>query len=150
MKIQEGEVFAIRTKIGFGFLQYIKLDQFGVEIIRILEAIKKDNQITQEEIDVPERFTVHFVVKTALRRKLIQRSGVFSIPSNYAVPQKGREPHNIRGQSLGWHIIDQKTLKRELKQQLSSEDLKLPPHGHPNDTLVREWLETNWRLENWK
>jgi hypothetical protein len=29
MKIQEGEVFAIQTKTGFGFLQYIKPDQFG-------------------------------------------------------------------------------------------------------------------------
>ena len=58
--------------------------------------------------------------------------------------------HNVKGQFLGWHIIDQKTLKRELKQELSAEDLKLPPHGHPNDTLLKEWLENDWRLENWK
>lgn len=43
MKIQEGEVFAIETRAGFGFLQYIKPDQFGVEIIRVLEPIKNAN-----------------------------------------------------------------------------------------------------------
>jgi len=150
MKIQEGEVFAIQTKLGFGFIQYIKPDQFGVEIVRVLEAIKNENQITQKEVDMPERFSVHFVVKAALRKKLITKTGVFNIPNDYSVPEKGREMHNVRGQFLGWHIVDQKTLKRELKQQLSSEDLKLPPHGHPNDTLLREWLENDWRLENWQ
>ena len=68
MKIQEGEVFAIQTKIGFGFLQYIIPDQFGVEIIRVLEAIKPNNEISQQEVDAPERYTVHFVIKAALRR----------------------------------------------------------------------------------
>ena len=150
MKIQEGEVFAIKTKLGFGFLQYIKQDQFGVEIIRVLEPIKEVNEIYQEEVNLPERYTVHFVVKAALNRKLIYRTGVFKIPDNYVIPSKGREPHNVRGEFLGWHITDQKTLKKELKKELSFEDLKLPPHGHPNDTLLREWLETNWRLENWK
>ena len=150
MKIQEGEVFAIKTKLGFGFLQYIKPDQFGVEIIRVLEPIKDVNEISQEEVNIPERYTVHFVVKAALRRKLIYRTDVFKIPDNYSIPAKGREPHNVRGEFLGWHITDQKTLKIELKKELSAEDLKLPPHGHPNDTLLREWLETNWRLENWK
>lgn len=56
----------------------------------------------------------------------------------------------VRGEFLGWYIVDTKTLKRELKQQLNAEDLKLPFHGHPNDTLLREYLESNWRLENWK
>ena len=149
MKINEGEVFAIETKVGFGFLQYIKPDQFGVEIIRVLEPIKNANEISQEEVNLPERYTVHFVVKAALRRKLIYRTGIFGIPHNYSVPQKSREMHIVRGQFLGWHIQDQRTLKLELKQELTSEDLKLPPSGHPNDTLLKEWLETNWRLENW-
>ncbi len=150
MKIQKGEVFAIHTKIGFGFLQFIEPDKLGVKIIRVLEPIKHVNEISQEEIDLPERYTVHFVVKAALRRKLIQRAGLFKIPSTYILPVKAREMHNVRGKFLGWFIIDKKTLIRELKQELSTEDLKLSPHGHPNDTLLKEWLENNWRLENWK
>jgi hypothetical protein len=150
MKIQEGEVFAIQTKIGFGFLQYIKPDQFGVEIIRVLEPIKQDNEISQQEVDAAERYTVHFVVKAALRRKLIYRTGIFTIPENFRIPERGREKQTVRGEFLGWHITDLKTLKIEKKKELSNEDLKLPPAGHPNDTLLREWLENNWRLENWK
>ena len=150
MKIQEGEVFAIQTKIGFGFLQYIKPDQFGTEIIRVLEPIKNVNEISQQEVEISERYTIHFVMKAALRRKLIIRTGLFKIPSNYLLPKKAREEHNVRGQFIGWHIIDKETLKRELKNELSKEDLKLPPHGHPNDTLLKEWLENNWKLEDWK
>lgn len=150
MKITLGEVFAIQTKIGFGFLQYVGVDQFGCQIVRILESIKPIDEITRVEVEMPERFTVHFVAKAALTRKIISRAGAFGIPKEYIIPKKGREPYNIRGEFLGWHIVDLQTLKRELKQQLSSDDLKLPPAGHPNDTLLKEWLEKNWRPENWK
>ena len=141
MKIHPGEVFAIRTKIGFGFFQFIKLDNLGIEIIRVLESIKQQNEISQEEVDIPERYTVHFVVKAALGKKLIEKTGIFKIPDFYKVPAKAREKHVIRGEFLGWHIVDQQTLKRQLKKELSVEDLKLSPHGHPNDTLLKEYLE---------
>jgi hypothetical protein len=150
MKIKDGEVFSIKTKVGCGFIQYIKTGHLGVELIRVLEPMKDINQISQDEVNLKERYSVHFVVKAALRKKLIERSGLFTIPSHYKVPTKARTEHNVRGEFLGWHIIDQKTLKRELKQELSSEDVLLSPHGHPNDTLLIEWLETDWRLKNWK
>lgn len=150
MKLTEGDVFVIPTNKGYGFLQYIKLDRFGVGIVRVLEPVKPANEITQEEVDIPERYTVHFAAGTALRRKIIFKSGIFKIPAYYNIPRKGREKHTIRGEFLGWHIQDLETLKLELKYELSPEDLKLPPSGHPNDTLLREWLENDWRLENWK
>lgn len=150
MKVVKGDVFSLDTKVGFGFLQYIEDDQFGVGVVRVLESIKPTNEVLQDDINFPERFTAHFVVTTAFKRKLIQRVGNFSVPENYKIPSKAREKHIIRGEFLGWHIIDTKTLKRELKQQLTAEELKIPFHGHPNDTLLREYLESNWRLENWK
>lgn len=150
MKIQEGEVFAIRTKIGFGFFQYVTTGDLGVEIIRVLEPIKETNKISQEEVNLKERYNVQFVVKAALRRKLIEQSGLFNIPDSYQIPTKARTEHKIRGEFLGWHIVDQKTLKRELKEELSPEDLLLSPHGSPDDMLLIEYLENNWRLENWK
>lgn len=150
MKIKEGEVFAIRTKIGYGFLQYVITSDLGVELIRVLESIKESNQISQDELDVKERYSVHFVVKAALKKKLIERTGLFTIPKNYKVPTKARTEHILRGESLGWHIVDQKTLQRELKKELDAEDILLSPHGNPNDTLLIEWLENDWRLENWK
>ena len=150
MKIVKGDVFSLETKIGYGFLQYIEDDQFGVGIVRVLEPIKAIPDAIQADVNIPERFTAHFVVRAALKRRLIHRVGNFSVPEHYIVPTKAREKHMVRGEFLGWHIVDTKTLKRELKQQLSEEDLKLPFHGHPNDTLLREYLESNWRLENWK
>jgi hypothetical protein len=150
MKITEGEVFAIKTKVGYGFLQYVTMGHLGIELIRVLEPIKETNSITQDEVNIKERYSVHFVVKTALRKKLIERSGLFTIPTYYHVPTKARTEHNIRGEFLGWHIVEQKTLKRELKSELSAEDILLSPHGNPNDTLLKEWLETDWRLENWR
>ena len=150
MKLREGEVFAIPINKGFGFLQYIKLDRFGVGIVRVLEPVKVINEISQEEVNMPERYTIHFVVGTALRRKIIFKIGLFEIPSLYSMPKKGREKHNIRGEFLGWHIQDLETLKVELKKELSPEELKLPPSGHPNDTLLKEWLENDWRLESWR
>lgn len=150
MTIEPGEVFTIKTNIGYGFLQFIQMSNLGIEIIRVLEPIKQKNQITQEEVNILERYSVQFVVKTALRRKLIERAGKFQIPNQYHVPIKGRTEHIIRGEFIGWHIVDQQTLKRELKTKLTNQDILLSPHGHPNDTLLREWLESNWRLENWK
>jgi hypothetical protein len=150
MKIQIGEVFAIKTKIGFGFIQYIETGNLGIEIIRVLEPIKKMNELSQVEIDIPERFTVQFVVKSALRKKIIERTGIFNIPGYYIIPVKARSKHTVRGEFLGWHIVDQLSLKRELKKELTDEELLLPPHGHPNDTLLIEYLESDWRVQNWK
>jgi hypothetical protein len=143
MKIKEGEVFAIRTKIGFGFFQYVTTSDLGVELIRVLEPIKEANEVSQDEVNLKERYSVHFVVKAALRKKLIERIGMFTIPSHYQIPSKARTEHKVKGDFLGWHIVDQKTLKRESKKELDVEDILLSPHGHPNDTLLIEWLESD-------
>ena len=150
MKIKEGDVFSIKTKIGNGFIQYITIGDLGVELVRVLEPVKHGYDITQEEVNLKERYSVYFVVKAAIKKKLIEYVGQFQIPPSYVVPTKARTKHIVRGDFLGWHIVDQKTLKRELKQELNSEDISLSPHGHPNDTLLIEWLENDWRLENWK
>lgn len=150
MKIKEGEVFTIKTKIGYGFFQYVETSHLGVELIRVLEPIKESAQISQDEVNLKERYSVHFVLKAALKRKLVARVGVYSLPGDYLVPTKARTEHSIRGEFLGWHIVDQTTLQRELKKDLTQDDILLSPHGHPNDTLLIEWLENDWRLEKWK
>jgi len=85
-----------------------------------------------------------------LRKNILLRTGIFKIPKNYKIPTKARTEHKIRGEFIGWHVVNQKTLKRELKNKLSPEELEMSPHGIPNDTLLIDWLESNWRLENWK
>jgi hypothetical protein len=148
MKIKEGEIFAIKTKVGYGFLQYVTTEANGVELIRILQPIKDTHQLYQNEVNLKERYSVHFVVKAALKRKIIERVGLFLIPSKYKIPTKARTEYIVRGEFLGWHIVDQITLKRELKQKLSADEILLSPHGITNDTLLIERLEFDWRIEN--
>lgn len=150
MKINQGDVFSIKTQMGFGFIQFIQVFEHGIELVRILEPIKEKAEISQNEVDGLERFSIEFLVKTAYKRKLIDKVGQFTIPKGYSIPTKVRTKHNVRGEFLGWHIIEVQTLKRKLKKELSNEDLSLSPHGIFNDTLIIEYLDKNWRLENWK
>ncbi|TMI62599.1 MAG: hypothetical protein E6H07_14390 [Bacteroidetes bacterium] len=150
MKINQGDVFAIKTQKGFGFIQFIQVWEHGIELVRILEPIKERAEVSQTEVDILERFSIQFLVKIAYKRKLIEKVGQFTIPKYYSIPIKVRTQHNVRGEFLGWHIVDVQTLKRELKKELSKEDLTLSPHGIFNDTLIIEYLEKNWRLEHWK
>ena len=150
MKLQEGDVFSIRTVKGVGFLQYITTFDNGVEYIRVLQPIKSAADIEQEEVDIQERFCIQFPVKAAKRKKIIEKLGTYSIPSTFRIARKARTKHSVRGEFLGWHIVDINTLQRETKQKLSDSDLALSPHGIFNDTLIVEYLETDWKLKEWK
>jgi len=150
MVINQGEVFAINTSLGFGFIQYVGLLDNGVELIRLLEPVKQTNELSQTEVNILERFSIQFLVRVASKKKLIKSVGLFAIPKNYSIPKNARTPHIVKGEFLGWHIVNVKTLKIELKETLSKNDLALSPYGIFNDTLIIEYLEKDWRLEYWK
>lgn len=150
MKLNKGDTFRIKTKIGFGFLQYIETDDMGIEFVRVLEPVKENGEISQSEINQMERWNIGFPLKAAIRKKIIEKVGSFEIPSSYINSEYARSEHNIREEFLGWHIVHKSSLKRELKKSMNKKDLKLSPHGIMNDTIVIERLEENWRLENWK
>tara|TARA_B100001057_G_C22452020_1_gene795459 strand:- start:122 stop:574 length:453 start_codon:yes stop_codon:yes gene_type:complete len=150
MKLIKGDIFRIKTNLGFGFLQYIETNEMGIEFVRILQPIKEDGEISQSEVDQQERWNTGFPLKAATRKKITEKVGSFEIPSSYLYSEYTRSMHNVHGEFLGWHIVHKPTLKRELKKVLNENDLKLSPHGIMNDTLIIERLEENWRLENWK
>lgn len=150
MKLNKGDTFKIRTKIGFGFIQYVETDEEGIEFVRILEPIKENGEISQPEVDQLERWSIGFPLIKATRKKITERVGSFDIPGSYVKSQYARTVHTVRGEFLGWHIVNKSTLKRELKKTLNEDDIKLSPYGIMNDTLIIERLEENWRLENWK
>jgi len=83
MIINDGDVFSIKTKIGIAFLQYISKNELGIELVRVLEPIKQTSQITQDEINLKERYSIHFVLRAAIRKKIIERVGEFKIPIDY-------------------------------------------------------------------
>lgn len=149
-KIIPGEVFSIKTSKGYGFLQFIENNDMGIQIVRVLEPLKQEKFVTQKETDIKERYVIGFAVTAALKRKIIDRAVVLKIPDHFKTPKETRTKHMIRGEFLGWHIVNQKTLKRRLVYSLTPKEIELSPSGCPNDTLLIEWLETDWRLENWK
>lgn len=150
MKLEKGDVFSIKTSNGFGFLQYIETDNLGIEYVRVLSPVKQDEEINQSEVDLKERWSIGFALKAAVRKKIVTKIGGFRIPINYKIDEYARSEHNVRGEHIGWHLVNRKSLIRELKNKLDEKDLKLSPHGCFNDTIIIEYLEKEWRLEDWK
>lgn len=150
MKIQIGDIFRIKTNKGYGFIQYVESSETFGEYIRILAPLKEEKKITQSEINQMERWCIYFPLKIAYRRKIVDLIGNYELPSTYVAQENTRIEHNIRGEHLGWRIVNRKTLAAEFKKKLDAKDLKLSPNGIFNDTLIIEYLESDWKLENWK
>lgn len=70
-------------------------------------------------------------------------------PSGFDKPRFMRTEHSVRGEFLGWHIVDTETWQRQLVQTLTKEQKALSPWGIWNDTLLIENLVKDWRLEDW-
>ena len=149
MKLTKGDVFCISTKLGFGFLQFIESTQFG-DYVRILDYLSSEKVISQAEINKLERWCIDFTLKAAVRKKIIEKVGNFELPANFTISIYARSKHNIRGESIGWFLVNRKTLQSELKKELTDNEIKLSPHGFMNDTLIIEKIESNWNLSDWK
>lgn len=150
MELNSGDIYSIKTNIGYGFLQYVETDEMGIEFIRVLEPINRYEEISQLEVNKTERWNIGFCLKATAKKKIINKIGNFDIPKSFKNPKYARREHVIGDDFLGWHIVNKTTLKTEFKKNLTKKDLKLSPHGIMNDTLIIERLENNWRLENWK
>jgi hypothetical protein len=146
--LKPGDIFKIKTLKGHGYLQYIETTDLGSQLVRVLDFVNSD--ITQEEVDRPERWNIEFPLKAAVTRKLVAKVGHFEIPDHYKISEFARVVHTIRGEFKGWFIVNRNTLQRELKTKLTGDELKLSPFGVMNDTLIAEYLDNDWRLENWK
>ncbi len=149
MKLASGDTFKIKINKGFGVLQYFETMD-DIEYIRVLASTTDDAEVTQRVIDQEEMWTIGFPVTVAARKKVIERIGNFEIPEGFKTPKYARTTHNIRGEHLGWHIVDRYSWQREFKAELNEGDLKLSPWGIWNETLLVERLNTNWSLSEWK
>lgn len=150
MKFVKGDVFKLKTKIGYGFLQYIKTDRLGIDFVRVLDPINSVGDINQPEVDALERWCAGFPLKAALKMKIVEKVGGFEVPSSFVDSDYARSKHVVRGEFLGWFIVHKPSLKRELKKKLNKKDIKLSPYGVMNETLIIERLEESWRLDEWK
>jgi hypothetical protein len=147
-----GNVFAIKINNGYGLFQCIENYEPGIDVVRILEPVLQNlDEFSPELIQSTERYFVKFTVETAHERQLILYIGKYPVPSSVVVPKKYRMlnyvPHrNVRN----WYVIDAKTNSMKYVSKIDNSLLKLSCSSIWNDTLLRERLEENWSLEQWK
>ncbi len=148
MRIKPGDIFEIKTPQGKVYLHYIYIDEFTGELIRVLpgfyQSLPKE---LSKLVSQKEQFVVSFPLTTAFNKKFVKLVGFSS--EGYTKPKHMRSEHIIKGQILGWHIIDTDTWQRQLVKNLSQEQIQLSPWGIWNDTLLIENLVKGWTLQKW-
>ena len=150
MKIQIGDVFSIKTQIGYGFLQYFDIDDLDIHQVRVLQLINENEKIEQTDVNEEERWIIGFPLKSALRKKLVNKVENYKIPKDFQNSNYRRSRHIIPNKVDGWHIINLKTSKMVFKEKLNKKELGYSPDGVFNDTLIIEYLEKDWKLKEWK
>lgn len=146
-----GDIFEINTPKGKAYLHYIYKDsnpKMGMHLIRVLKGLYFEKPNLEELARSHERYMIFFPVSAAYNRKIIDKVGHFSA-ENFSKPKHMRDEHNVRGEHLGWHIIDTDTWHRQLVKELTPDQKKLSEWGTWNDTLLIERLISDWSLEKW-
>ncbi|ELM3645113.1 hypothetical protein [Flavobacterium psychrophilum] len=149
-KIILGDIFEISTPKGYAYLHYVCEDvKIGRTLLRVLQGLYLERPNNLEELSSQkERYLLFFPLKEAYKRGIVERVGFLQCDS-FVKPQKMRSEHNVKGEFLGWHIIDTDTWHRDLVKNLNPEQQKLSDWGSWNDTLLIENLINNWSLESW-
>jgi len=149
-KINLGDIFGIDTNKGKGYFQCVKIDKLRCDTIKVFNQLYDERPSSIESItNVNDTYFIGFPLSVALHRKLVSKVGYVPLAADFELSKYTRDMHKIRGQFLGWHIIDRMTLKRQFVEKLSAEQRALSPGGVWNDTLLKECLEAGWNLENW-
>jgi hypothetical protein len=149
-KIKIGDVFSITTPKGKAYFQYVYDNKEICELIRVLPGI-----YTEAPFDLlrfvaeKEMYMVHFPLKAALKKGIIDFVGDFGLPKNFELPQIMRIDYSDAEGNQGWHIVNYNTWQRVYVKTLSREQLKLSPWEIWNDTMLIERLSDNWNLEQW-
>lgn len=144
-----GDIFEIDTPVGKAYLHFIYQHPTNCELVRVLPGLYLETPDNIEAIAaMQERYLVLFPLNAAYKRKIVRKVG-YASPEAYSMPKYMREIHIVRGEFLGWLIVDTDTLVRRLVKVLSPEEKQLSSFGIWNDTLLCKRLVEDWSLENW-
>lgn len=151
-KIRIGDIFGISTKRGYAIFQYVSDTKDNCDLIRILPGIFQDLTIDWLEIvRKKEMYFIHFPLQAAVNKKLVTFIGNFELPQGFIVPKHFRDHTvNPRNGNSTWYIREENRNKMKLIDVLSDEFIGLSDWGIWNDTLLRERIEENWSLQNWR
>jgi hypothetical protein len=148
-KIKIGDIFEIKTPKGNAFLHYIYKDKTTGDLVRVLSGLYSEKPNNFDVLaNLPEKYMVFFPLLAAAKKKIVEPVGYFPA-DNFKKPKFMRTQHNVRGEFLGWHIVDTETWQRQLVKNLTDEQKQLSPWGIWNDTLLIENLMNDWSLKSW-
>jgi hypothetical protein len=148
-RIQLGDVFEINTVKGNAYFQYVYKDEKIGELIRVFSGFFRTRPSDIHTIVMSDvLYQVFFPLSAAQRRKIVGKVGNHSGFVSQK-PEQMREKHIIRGEFLGWHIVDTDTWRMKAVKKLSLQQKALSPWGIWNDTLLVQRLEDGWNLDNW-
>lgn len=144
-----GNIYEINTEKGKAYLHYIfKDDELG-ELVRVLPGLYSEKPTNFNElVESEELFSVFFPLSFANKKKIVEFVGNYS-DKKFTKPNYMRSEHIVKGEFLGWHIVNTDTWERQLVKKLSQEQKTLSPWGIWNDTLLVERLVGNWKLSEW-
>lgn len=148
-RIKVGDIFEVVTSSGKAYLHYIHKDSVTGELVRVLKGLYSERPTTFEKLAASEeRYFISFPLSAATKRKIVEPVGYFPATS-FSKPKLMRTEHNVRGEFLGWYLVDTETWQRQLVRTLTPEQKKLSPWGIWNDVLLIENLVNDWSLEKW-
>ena len=147
--IKLGDIFEIKTTKGYAYLHFIYKDKETGDLVRVLHGLHSKRPIDFNDLaSHQEQFMVFFPLSFANKKNIVEFVG--SYPADeFEKPKFMRIEHFVRGEFIGWHIINTDTWQRQLTQALSPEQKKLSPWGVWNDTLLIESLENDFSLATW-
>lgn len=148
-KVKIGSLLEIKTPKGYAYLHYVYKDDDVFELIRVLPGIHPERPDNFDEIvKQKESYLLGFPVTAAVNKKILEKVGFYPI-EGFTKPKYMRTDHIVRGEFLGWHIVNTSDYTIRSVKELSPEEKKLSPWGVWNDTLLIERLMENWSLETW-
>lgn len=152
-KLQIGDLFRVEGESKQALLQWVgdyrENESQIAQLVRVFYSQRTEDIDFATLVKNPELYLIYFPIKASYRTKLIDRIGNYPIPKDFSFANLMKSPHVVRGQFLGWHIVDVNTLQRKLVKELSEVEKKLSPFGIWNKAYLIEHLEMNWKLDSW-
>ncbi|MEP0478946.1 MAG: hypothetical protein ABJD23_01945, partial [Nonlabens sp.] len=133
--LQLGDIFEIKTQRGWAYFQVCHFDKLEGDLIKIFNHVYDNSQTDfQKIISVNDTYYYRSLLKPAYRRKLVDLVGYEDLPKGFELPRYSRSKHLVRGEFLGWFIIDHVANTQILIQELSEDQKKYSSDGIVNDT----------------
>ena len=140
-----GDVFELKTPIGFAYLQYInKHDEWGA-LVRVLGPVLEFRPAEfQHVVAQQERFVIFFPLGAAVAKGIVSMVAHMPLPERSNTFPLFKAPGNIEGgKVLDWWLWDGNSSWRVA--ELSADQYDLPTQQVVNDTMLIDLILNNWR-----